>query len=94
VVTLSVSKTVKVRKGKKTIHKRVTVIYGRVSYSAKSGKTDVVVVTLDSAGRRALAAAKGKHLSVTVTVTVSGGKTVKGTVVLKVAAAKPPKKKH
>lgn len=74
--SLSGSRTVTVRKGKKTSHRRETVRYGAERYSVAAGKTVSVTVVLNGAGRSALDTAKGGRLTVTETATVTNGTSV------------------
>ncbi len=84
--------TVLVRVGRKTTHKRVTVVYGTAVYVAAAGKTTIASVRLSTAAQKALTAAKGHELSVTAAVTVTGGKATTTKITLKFTQEKPVKK--
>jgi hypothetical protein len=77
-------------KGKKAKRKTVTLAKG--SYSLAAGKKATISVRLSSAGNSALAAAKAHKLSGKAGVTVTGGTTVKKTVVLSEAVRKGKRK--
>lgn len=72
---VKLERTVKVtiKKGKKRVHKQRTVVLGSTSYTAAAGKIIKLEVALNSAGRRALAAAKHHRLKITLVATVKNG---------------------
>jgi Putative Ig domain len=92
--TVKVEKTVLVtiKHGKKRVRKHRTVVLGSVGYTATAGQTETLNITLNGAGRRALAAAKKHRLSVTIVATVSSGKAASRGETIH-AASKPKKKK-
>lgn len=66
---------------------RVTLTDGKTlvateKYSVRKGKTAAVALRLDGKGLKLLAGAKHHTIKVTATMTVTGGRTVKGTVTL------------
>ena len=73
-VKVQTTELVTVRHGKKRVRKHRAVVIGSARYSVAVGKTKVLNVILNSAGRKALANAKTHHLKVTITATVNGGK--------------------
>ena len=77
-------------KGKKA--KKKTVMLAKGSYSLAAGKKATISVRVTAAGKSALVAAKGHKLSGKAGVTVTGGTTVKKSVVLSEAAAKGKRK--
>ena len=83
---------VKHRKGKRTISKQQTVVLAKGSYSLAAGNSTTIVVRLTAAGERALTGAKAHRLSVKAVVTVTGGPTVKSSLVL--SEAPPAKRRH
>jgi hypothetical protein len=85
---------VKYRKGKRTLSKKQTVVLAKGSYSLAAGKSATIVIRLTAKGRSALARAKGHKLSADASVTVTGGTTVKGSVVLRETVKVKPKLKR
>jgi hypothetical protein len=90
-IELTAQVVVKHRKGKKTTSKKTTVVLAKGSYSLAAGKTATIVLELTAAGKSTLAQAKSHKLSATASVTVTGGKTANGSVLLSESA--PPKHK-
>jgi hypothetical protein len=77
-------------KGKKAKRKTVTLAKG--SYTLAAGKKATVSVRVTAAGKSALAAAKAHRLSGKANATVTGGTTVKKSVVVSEAATKGKRK--
>jgi hypothetical protein len=78
-IRLEAVETVTVKKGRKKVHKRETVVLGSAGYSLAAGRSKTVGVTLNGRGRKALEAAKQHRLKVTVLASVSGGEGVSRT---------------
>ena len=72
---LEVREVVTVKRGKKRVRKHVTVLLGSRHYAASVGTTSVLPITLNRAGRKALAAAKHHRLGIAIVATVAGGTT-------------------
>lgn len=85
-------KTVLVRRGRKTVRVRETVVYGRGTYLLVAGSTASVLVALSAAGQSAVAAAAGRGVSVKATVSVAGGVSTVTTITLRLVPKKPVKK--
>ncbi|HLX78142.1 MAG TPA: InlB B-repeat-containing protein [Acidimicrobiales bacterium] len=74
-VLLAQLQTSRVKKGKKTVNVTKTVVLGSTSYSIKLGKSGTEKITLNIAGRGALARASSSHpLVVELKATVARGK--------------------
>jgi hypothetical protein len=80
-VTLTQVKVVTVKRGKKSAKERTTVVLGRAAYSLKAGTTGTVQVKLSNGSAAKLSASR--TMTVMRTITVSHGKTVAATVVLR-----------
>jgi len=88
---LQITETYTVKHGKKRVRKHRTVLIGSLRFSLAAGKTHTYTVTLNGAGRKALAA---RHrLTATVDATVDGVKETAGRLTLKAATVKHKKKK-
>lgn len=90
-VKLQITQVVRVRHGKKTKHRRVTVVIASASFSLAAGQATTQTVTLNAAGRRALGTSH--HLSASGLDTMSGVNQTLGHLTLKPARVKH-KKKH
>jgi Carboxypeptidase regulatory-like domain len=95
-IELSGQIVVKHRKGRRTISKKQTVVLAKGLYSLAAGNSATIVVRLTAAGKSALAHAKNHKLSAKGVVTVTGGPTVRSSLVLSEAppAKHRPKPKH
>ncbi|MGA9876073.1 MAG: hypothetical protein WBQ21_09710 [Solirubrobacteraceae bacterium] len=93
-IELTAQTIVKQRKGKKTTSKKETVALGKGSYSLAAGHSATFGIHLTAAGKSALAKAQHQRLSAKVRVSVTGGKTVEGTVALSEAQVVEHNHKH
>ncbi len=93
-ITLTGQVVVKHRKGKRTISKTTTVVLGRGSYSLAAGTSSTVALRLTSKGKIMLAKGRGHSSSAKASVTVTGGRTVSGSVQLHETAHRGRKSKH
>jgi hypothetical protein len=93
-VKLELAKIVTVKKGKKRVRKHETVVIGSASYSVAAGSSETLSVKLSSAGRSALAKAKKHRLVVTVTASVTGGKSASRRETIYTVTKKKLKKKR
>jgi hypothetical protein len=91
-VKLEITKTVTVKKGKKKVRRHETVVLGGAHYSLAAGATKTVNVTLDGAGKKALAQAKKHRLKVTELATLTGGKQASRKETIYTATKKKKKK--
>ena len=91
-IELSGQVVVEHRKGRRTISKKRIVVLAKGSYSLAAGSSATIAIRLTAAGMRALAGAKGHKLPVKAVVTVTGGPTVKSSLVL--SETPPAKHKH
>jgi hypothetical protein len=80
-VTLTHVEVVTVKRGKKSVKERRTLVLGRAAYSLKAGKTATVQVKLSNSSAAKLS--DSRTMTVTRTITVTHGKRVAATVVLK-----------
>jgi len=85
---------VKHRKGKKTTSKKTTVVLAKGSYSLAAGQKATIVVRLTAKGNSTLAKTKRHKRSVTASTTVTGGTTVKKSVLLSESAPAKHKGHH
>jgi hypothetical protein len=74
--------TVKVRKGKKTIKRKKTLVLGNGAYALAAGKSGTAIIRLTKTGKSRLAHARHRRLAVTLVLAVKGGKTIRKTVLL------------
>jgi Carboxypeptidase regulatory-like domain len=93
-IELTEQVVVKHRKGKKTTSKKTTVVLAKGSYSLAAGKSATIVVRLTAKGKSTLAKAKHHSSAAKAGVTVTGGKTVTGAVLLSETAPAKRKAKH
>jgi hypothetical protein len=77
---------VKHRKGKKTTSKKTTVVLAKGSYSLAAGQKATIAVHLTAKGNSTLAKTKLHKRSATASMTVTGGTTVKKSVLLSESA--------
>jgi hypothetical protein len=93
-IELTEQVVVKHRKGKKTTTKRSTVLLAKGSYSLAAGQKMTIVVHLTANAIRTLATANPHKRSATAVVTVTGGTTVKKSVLLSESAPAKHKGRH
>jgi Carboxypeptidase regulatory-like domain len=93
-IELTAQVVVKHRKGKKTTSKKTTVVLAKGSYSLAAGQKATIVLELTAAGKSTLAQAKSHKLPATASVTVTGGKTANGSVLLSESAPAKHKGRH
>jgi hypothetical protein len=72
-VKVQLSELVTVKRGKKRVHEHRTVVIGSGGYRVAAGASKTLDLTLKGTGKRALSAAKGHRLAVTIVATVTGG---------------------
>jgi hypothetical protein len=78
---ITTTRTVVVKKGKKTTHKRQTVVLAKTNYKLAAGKAKSFTLVLSAIGRSLVAHASARRpLSATLTATVADGKKVARTV--------------
>lgn len=93
-IELTAQVMVKHRKGKKTTSKKTTVVLARGSYSLAAGQKATIVVHLTAKAIRTLATANPHKRSATASMTVTGGTTVKKSVLLRESAPAKHKDRH
>jgi hypothetical protein len=93
-VELTEQVVVKHRHGKKTTSKKETVVLAEGSYSLAAGHSATIDIHLAAKGKSVLATAKHHELSVKISASVTGGKTVNESVTLSEAAPAKHKSKH
>lgn len=91
---IEITKVVVIKRGKKHVRKHETVVLGDRHYSLAAGASATVAVTLNGAGKRALAKARKHRLAVTVIATVSAGASVSLHETIYTATKKKKKKKR
>lgn len=88
---LQITETYTVKHGKKHVRKHRTVAIANLHFSLATGQTRTYTVTLNAAGRKALAS--NHRLKATVTASIGGVKETAGRLTLKAASLKHKKNK-